>query len=38
LQLDVRGLDHVAPPAAFRKNLYDHDVVPEAKAAAMELT
>jgi salicylate hydroxylase len=35
--LGVRDAELTAH-AAFRKNLYDHDVVPEAKAAAMELT
>ena len=28
----------IAAHAAFRKKLYDHDVVPEAQAAAMALT
>jgi len=35
--LGVRDAE-IAAHAAFRKTLYDHDVVPEAKAAAMELT
>ena len=35
--LQVRDAEIVAH-AEFRKRLYDHDVVPEARAAAMELT
>ena len=35
--LGVRDAE-ITAHAAFRKSLYDHDVVPEAKAAAMALT
>jgi len=35
--LNVRDAE-IAGHAAFRKGLYDHDVVPEARAAAMELS
>ncbi|MGC1916053.1 MAG: FAD-dependent monooxygenase, partial [Pseudolabrys sp.] len=35
--LGVRDTE-IAAHAAFRKRLYDHDVVPEAQAAAMALT
>jgi len=35
--LGVRDAEIVAH-AAFRKRLYDHDVVPEAKAVATALT
>jgi salicylate hydroxylase len=35
--LAVRDAE-IAAHAAFRKKLYDHDVVPEAQAAAMVLT
>jgi len=34
--LDVRDAE-IAAHAEFRKRLYDHDVVPEARAAALEL-
>ena len=34
--LDVRDAE-IAAHAEFRRQLYDHDVVPEARAAAMEL-
>ena len=34
--LDVRDAE-IAAHAEFRKHLYDHDVVPEARAAATEL-
>jgi salicylate hydroxylase len=35
--LDVRDAE-IAAHAAFRRRLYDHDVVPEAEAAATTLT
>jgi salicylate hydroxylase len=35
--LGVRDAE-ITAHAAFRKKLYDHDVVPEAQAAAMALT
>jgi salicylate hydroxylase len=35
--LGVRDAE-LAAHAAFRKKLYDHDVVPDAQAAAMALT
>ena len=36
-QLGVRDAE-ITAHAAFRRRLYDHDVVPEAKAAATALT
>jgi len=32
-----KGLAEIAAHAAFRRTLYDHDVVPDAQAAAMAL-